>query len=232
MAANSIEILSTRNLNRELVQKAGVQNIKIESISFIQNIPDVSTETAEEIKRYSTQKIVAVFTSIHAVEVVKSELSDIAPEWEIFCTGGATKEALLELFDEKAIAGTAKNAGGLAEKIVQHPQLNPVVFFCGNQRLNDLPETLQAAGINVMELIVYQTVGTPVTISKHYQGILFFSPSAVHSFFSTNTISVSVVLFSIGKTTTATIESYCSNKVITSQWPGEANLVELVMEYF
>jgi uroporphyrinogen-III synthase len=75
-------------------------------------------------------------------------------------------------------------------------------------------------------------VGTPVAINKHYQGILFFSPSGAHSFFSTNTIAVSVILFSIGKTTTATIESYCSNKVITSQWPGEANLIALAINYF
>lgn len=232
MAANNIEILSTRNLNRELVQKAGLNDIKIESISFIENVPDVSSEIADEIKKYAAKKIIAVFTSIHAVEVVKSELPDITPVWEIFCTGGATKEALLEIFNETAIAGTAKNASGLAEKILQHPNLKQVVFFCGKQRLNDLPETLQSTGIHVTEVVVYQTVGTPVTISKHYQGILFFSPSAVHSFFSTNTISVSVVLFSIGKTTTATIESYCSNKVITSQWPGEANLIELVLDYF
>ncbi|PVD52091.1 hypothetical protein DC498_11940 [Terrimonas sp.] len=232
MASNSIEILSTRNLNQDLVEKAGLQDIRIASIPFIQNIPDVSTEIANEIKLLAAQKIVAVFTSIHAVEVVKSELPDIPPTWEIFCTGGATKEALLETFDESAITGTAKNASGLAEKILQHVNIKQVVFFCGKQRLNDLPETLQGNGIKVTEIIVYQTVGTPVTINKHYQGILFFSPSGVHSFFSTNTISVAVVLFSIGKTTTATIESYCSNKVITSQWPGEANLIELAIEYF
>lgn len=232
MPANNIEILSTRNLNRELLQKAGLQNVKLEAISFIENIPDVSTEIADEIKMYAAKKIVAVFTSIHAVEVVKSELPAIAPEWEIFCTGGATKEALLEIFNETAVAGTAKNASGLAEKIIQHQNLKQVVFFCGKQRLNDLPETLQNAGINVTEVTVYQTVGTPVTISKDYQGIMFFSPSAVHSFFSTNTISVSVILFSIGRTTTATIESYCSNRIITSQWPGEANLIELVLDYF
>lgn len=232
MAANSIEILSTRNLNRELVQKAGLQDITIEAISFIENIPDVSTEVANEIKHFAAQKIVAVFTSIHAVEVVKSELPDIPPAWDIFCTGGATREALLEIFDESTIAGTSKNASGLAEKIIQRTDIQQVVFFCGKQRLNDLPETLQNAGIKVTEVIVYQTVGTPVTISKHYQGILFFSPSAVHSFFSTNTIPVSVVLFSIGKTTTGTIESYCSNTVVTSQWPGEANLIELVLEHF
>ena len=232
MAANSIEVLSTRNLNSALVEKAGIQHINIESISFIENIPDVSGEIGDEIKKFAAQQIVAVFTSIHAVEVVKSELPDIAPSWEIFCTGGATKEALLDIFEESAIAGTAKNASGLAEKIIQHPNIKQVVFFCGKQRLNDLPETLQHAAIKVNEVIVYQTVGTPVTISKQYQGILFFSPSAVHSFFSLNTIPVSVVLFSIGKTTTATIESYCSNTIITSQWPGEANLIELVLEHF
>ncbi|MFT3703760.1 MAG: uroporphyrinogen-III synthase [Agriterribacter sp.] len=232
MAINNVNILSTRLLNKELVDKTGIQHIHIDAEAFIRNIPDISSEIADQIQTLSLEPITVVFTSIHAVEVVKSEFAGIVPEWKIFCTGGATKEALLDIFDESAIVATAKNAHGLAEKILQHTEVKEVVFFCSKQRLNDLPETLQNANILVKEIIVYQTVGTPTTINKYYNGILFFSPSTVHSFFSTNTIPVSTVLFSIGKTTTATIESYCSNQVITSQWPGEANLVELVIEHF
>lgn len=231
MAANNIHVLSTRFLNEELVEKATLQDIYIDAESFIQNIPDISTETVTAITALSQQPIAAVFTSIHAVEVVKSELGD-TPPWKIFCTGGATKEALLDIFDEASIIATAKNAGGLAEKILQHSDIQKVVFFCGKQRLNDLPETLQSNGVAVQEIIVYQTIGTPKTIHKNYNGILFFSPSGAHSFFSVNTIPLSTIIFSIGKTTTATIESYCSNPVITSQWPGEANLVELVIAHF
>lgn len=232
MSEININILSTRPLKKELLRRADLQHIETDALAFIQNIPDASDEAAQEIQQLSTEHIVAVFTSIHAVEVVKSELLGRAPSWKIFCTGGATKEALLEFFSEEAIIGTAKNASGLADKILQHDFVKQVYFFCSRQRLNDLPETLTAANVKVKEIKVYQTVGTPVTINKQYQGILFFSPSAVHSFFSVNTIPVTTTLFSIGKTTTATIESYCSNEVVTSQWPGEANLLELVIERF
>lgn len=232
MSENNINILSTRILKKELLNKAELQHIETDAVAFIQNTPDISNAVADSIRILATEQIVAVFTSIHAVEVVKSELNQVAPSWKICCTGGATKEALLEFFSESDIIATAKNASGLADKILQYPAINEVYFFCSKQRLNDLPETLAAAGVKVKEITVYQTVGTPVTINKHYQGILFFSPSAVHSFFSVNTIPISTTLFSIGKTTTATIESYCSNEVITSQWPGESNLLELVIEHF
>lgn len=232
MSINNINVLSTRLLNKELIDKAGLQHITIDAEAFIRNIPDISLEITDTIHALSIQPVTAIFTSIHAVEVVKSEFVGIVPPWKIFCTGGATKEALLDIFNESAIIATARNAHGLAEKILQHTDIKEVVFFCSKQRLNELPETLQEAKVDVKEIVVYQTVGTPITISKYYNGMLFFSPSTVHSFFSTNTIPVSTVLFSIGKTTTATIESYCSNQVITSQWPGEANMVDLVIEHF
>lgn len=232
MAEHSIHILSTRLLKEELVKKAHGRGITADAVAFIQNIPELSLQLSDTIRSLAQQSLVAVFTSIHAVEVVKGELDGIVPPWKIFCTGGATKEVLLEIFKEQDIAGTAKNAANLAEKILQRPELTEVYFFCSRQRLNELPETLSAAGIMVNETVVYQTVGTPVAIEKAYDAILFFSPSGVHSFFSMNTLPLSTTLFSIGKTTTATIESYCGNEVITSQWPGEATLVDLVIDYY
>lgn len=232
MSENKIQILSTRLLKSELVQRARRHNIYPDAVAFIQNTPDVKPEISEKIKELALRRIVAVFTSIHAVEVVRSELDSITPDWQIFCTGGATKEALLEFFPETSIIASAKNASSLADKILIQENVKEVYFFCSRQRLNDLPETLSVAKVNVHELMVYQTIGTPSSIEQEYQAILFFSPSAVHSFFSMNTIPFSTTLFSIGKTTTATIESYCGNEVITSQWPGEANLVDLVIDHF
>lgn len=232
MAEHNIQILSTRPLKTELVEKAAARHIHAEAEAFIQNIPEFSLQLSNAIRTLSGQTLVVVFTSIHAVEVVKAELDGIVPPWKIFCTGGVTKEALLEIFAEDNIIATAKNAGNLAEKILQHPEITEVFFFCSKQRLNDLPETLAAAGVAVNEKIVYQTVGTPIAIEKDYDAILFFSPSAVHSFFSMNTLPLTTTLFSIGKTTTATIESYCGNEVVTSQWPGESTLIDLVIEYY
>ncbi|MCC8142570.1 MAG: uroporphyrinogen-III synthase [Tannerellaceae bacterium] len=59
-------------------------------------------------------------------------------------------------------------------------------FFCGQRRLNEIPERLSGAAISYKEVIVYETELTPQTLEKTYEGILFYSPSGVESFFSAN----------------------------------------------
>lgn len=61
--------------------------------------------------------------------------------------------------------------------------LRKIVFFCGNKRLQTIPEKLANNGIAVEEVIVYETIETAANIKKQYDGILFYSPSAVQSFF-------------------------------------------------
>ncbi|HRP56098.1 uroporphyrinogen-III synthase [Agriterribacter sp.] len=232
MAGNKIKILSTRLLNSELLQKAGLQDMDVEANAFIKIIPDVSQETDAFIQSLALQPATVIFTSINAVNVVTSRLTIAAPPWKIFSIGGATKNALLYFFDASSIIADAKNAILLSEKIIAYGEIKEVVFFCGNRRMNHLPERLGTANIKVNELLVYRTIETPVITTMEYEGILFFSPSAADSFFSTNTIPVHTVLFSIGESTTAAIQSYCGNKVITSQWPAESNMLEMVADYF
>jgi uroporphyrinogen-III synthase len=191
----------------------------------------VSPEIIRQIEYCQSQKINVVFTSINAVTAVAVQLTS-RPDWTIYSLGGITKETVYRYFSEKSVVATAKNATALAEKIVLRHPMEEVVFFCGDQRLNELPETLLANHIPVKEIAVYTTIETPQPIEKNYSGILFFSPSAVHSFFSVNTINTNVILFSIGKTTTATIRSYCTNTVETSEWPGKQQMIERVIAYF
>ncbi len=179
----------------------------------------------------STESKVVVFTSTNAVVSVAEQVKK-TPNWKIFCTGGKTKEHVLALFGENAIVASAKNASTLAERIIAAEPIAKIVFFCGDQRLNDLPEKLANHNIITQEIIVYTTVQTPVFIEKNYEGILFFSPSAVHSFFSMNTIATDVVLFSIGHTTSSAIQTYCTNQIVTSEWPGTESLLELVSDFY
>ena len=131
-----------------------------------------------------------------------------------------------------AIAGTAKNASALAQRIIDAGDVKDVVFFCGDQHLSFLPQMLTEATIGVRRIIVYTNLPINHVVEKNYDGILFFSPSAVHSFFQTNTIAQQVVLFAIGSTTAATIATYCTNKVITSEWPGKEQMIEKATAYF
>lgn len=231
MPENKISILSTRVLDELLIYKAANEGIDIDVVSFVETEAITTADVIQKIKSYAAQKIVAVFTSMNAVEAVVDQLTS-KPDWKIWCIGGITKEHVHSFFGEKAVAGTGKNSKALTEKIILSGEVKEVVFFCGDKRLDEIPETLAANGINVTEVIVYKTTLIPNFIVKNYDGIIFFSPSAVHSFFMDNTIATNVVLFAIGNTTAATIKTYCVNKVITSEWPGKENMIDKVLEYY
>jgi uroporphyrinogen-III synthase len=142
------------------------------------------------------------------------------------------REAAINFFGETSIKKTARNAVNLAEKIVAGNIEEEIIFFCSDHRLDKLPTILKTNKVHFKELIVYKTIETPVLIEKHYEGILFFSPSAVHSFFSQNTIATDTILFSIGKTTAGTIATYASNEVVASEWPGQEQLISQVISYY
>jgi uroporphyrinogen-III synthase len=231
MVENKIEILCTRPLDNLLIYKATNSGINIDIVSFVETEPDISPEVIQQVQSYGLKKATVVFTSMNAVDAVTSQLSFV-PDWRIYCVGGITKETVFNFFGEKTVAGTAKNAKALAEKIILSKDVQHIVFFCGDHRLDELPEILQANAIAVDEVVVYKTIFISSFITKNYDGIIFFSPSAVHSFFSDNTITTNVVLFSIGNTTTATIKTYCNNKVVTSEWPGKENMIDLVLDYY
>src|SRR5690348_10559447 len=230
MLQNNISILSTRPLNEILLSKTAEKGIDITCIPFIKTQTLATPEIVESIQELATQNLHIIFTSMNSVEAVIQQLHT-KPNWKIFCIGGATKDVVFTFFDKEQVIATGKNATVLSQKIIASG-CKEVMFFCGDQRLNEIPETLKAHNIKVNELIVYTTVQTPQTIDPNFKGILFFSPSAVHSFFSVNTLPLDVVLFAIGKTTAATIESYCTNKIIASDWPGQESIIDKVLEYF
>ncbi len=231
MKGNKTNILCTRPIETLLINQALEKGIIIDTFFFIETQPVLAGELTAEIQLLATRKIVAVFTSMNAAEAVAKQLA-VKPDWVVYCIGGTTKELVYKYFGQTSVAGTAKSAAALAEKIIADKKSNEVFFFCGDHRLDELPELLSKQKITVNERIVYNTIQLPQVIDKEYAGILFFSPTAVHSFFSANTVSIKTILFSIGKTTTSCIRSYCTNIIITSEWPGKENMVKMVINYF
>jgi uroporphyrinogen-III synthase len=81
-------------------------------------------------------------------------------------------------------------------------------------------------------LIVYETIETPQAVSKKYDGILFFSPSAVRSFFAKNTLKEETKIFAIGKTTADEVKSFSNNPMVISEIPDTEKLIGEVIKYF
>ncbi len=231
MLKNKVQILSTVNLPLSLVNKAGDSDIVIDALDFIE-IKGISDKgSKEKIKNFSEQHLTVVFTSGHAALMVIASLENKKPNWDIYCISGNTKKIISDYFGKTSIVAVADNASSLAD-IIKQDNKKKITFFCGNLRRDELPDKLSRSGITVNELVVYETVLTPHMISKNYDGILFFSPSAVNSFFSVNHPNEKMAFFAIGDTTADEIRRHASNKIIVGQSPLKDMLVKTAIEYF
>jgi len=225
------QLLSTVQLDQSLIAKAVERGIVLDCIPFIKVEIIKDKEIATEVERLCSLPVIAAFTSVHAVYALSKSLYIHKPDWDIYCVGNATRNALLEYFHASAIKGCANDAAALAEVILMD-DISEVFFFCGDKRLDTLPELLTRRQVLVHEVTVYQTMETPHAIGREYDGILFFSPSGVHSFFSVNKLNSHAVLFAIGHTTAAAISEHTGNAVVISETPSKEHLVLQALQYF
>jgi uroporphyrinogen-III synthase len=231
MQQTKIQILSTRPLDNALIDEAALNNIIIDIMSFIKTEKFINAEAKKRITELLTQNATVIFTSINAVNALKKYVSP-ALFWKIYCIGNTTKNLVTQVFGKESIAGFAYNGGQLSEVILNNNLLKKVIFFCGDKRRDEIPETLEKNKVAVEEIIVYKTIETPGTIRKEYDGILFYSPGAVESFFKKNAISGRTQLFAIGATTANAIEQFSNQPVISAEIPGKENLVNVAVNYF
>jgi uroporphyrinogen-III synthase len=229
---NKASILSTRPLTTMLIEKAAQKNISIDTISFITTSMIKDDLLKKRILHLSHHLLTIVFTSMNAVDSVIAQLDNSKPDWKIFCIGNATKKIVKDYFGENSIAGTADSASALVDVIIQQNNIASVTFYCGNQRRDELPEKLKQHQIEVNEIEVYKTIEIAYKIAQQYDAILFYSPSAVRSFFSVNKINHETILFAIGNTTADEIKKYTTNKVVISDKPLKEMLAEQAIYYF
>src|SRR6266404_5295545 len=239
MPQNKITILSTKEIDQAFVDDAAERNIIVDVSPFIKTEPVRSIETQQEIELASLESLTVVFTSVNAVEAVATELPDVQPDWKIYCIGYATKQSVEKYFGKDSVSGVADNAKSLAELIIEDTEADEVFFFCGNQYRTELPDVLRQNGIETTGIIVYQTILLPHKIEKNYNGILFFSPTAVTAFFQNNKPGDQTILFAIGDTTANEIKKYLpagkagsSNKTIVSDEPLKKSLLAKAIDFF
>lgn len=228
----SIQVLSTAKIPVALLREATEEGIDITVDAFIEIELIQSVEVQQEIEYALLQSAIVIFTSQNAVKAVAAELEGQEPDWTIYCVGQKTERLAASLFGEERVAGSADSAKELADELVDIIDGEEVIFFCGDQRMNDLPNTLSDNGIDVNEIIVYQTVAIPHKIDKVYNGILFFSPSAVHSFFKVNNPTQDIVFFATGNSTAAAVKKYSNHALIVCKQPGKDEMIREVIVFF
>jgi uroporphyrinogen-III synthase len=231
-------ILSTKKIEPALKSALEQKGAHVLEEDFITTRPIFSVSKYQELWPWMGTRgdTAIVFTSQHAVAAVEKYLRGgdayyVPDQWQVFCLNGATKDRAIETLSEEQIIATAPNATELAAAIIANGQFKQVVFFCGNQRLDTLPNLLKDAGIDVVEIVVYETFATPVKVNDTFDAILFFSPSAVKSFFSVNTLQQHTPCFAIGATTAEAIGHDTNNQVITSEAPTQQSMLDSVWSY-
>ena len=221
-------ILSTATLPFERISRVP-DWVDIQVIPFIKIIPRDGLELIPLISTWAAQKKNIIFTSAHAVKIVSDCLKTI-PDWKIFCIRQETRIAVEKFFGSRLVNRFADNARLLAEAMIEE-EIKEALFFCGDQRLDILPERLKNHGIQLQELVVYETRLTPVQLSEIPDALLFFSPTAVHSFFSQNALSPGVAVFAMGTTTAKTLKKYTDQRVLISPEADKAFVLQMAMEY-
>ncbi|SFD04293.1 uroporphyrinogen-III synthase [Chitinophaga sp. CF118] len=218
----SVKILSTKELPASLLATAAEKGVHITVAKFI-HIQPVSTNAILPAKS------VVIFTSSNAVNNVNAD----NPDWQVFCLNGATLEAVKERFPNTSVIATATNATALAQQIIQQGNITSAVFFCGNKRRDELPDLLQQHGIAIEEIVVYETIEVPAVTTNDYDGIFFFSPSGVKSYFTANTPPEHTVCFAIGHTTANALNEHTTNKIIINpDVPSAEQMVQTAISYF
>lgn len=208
-------LLSTKKLSssqREILLKSGLDFVDYDAIQ----ISNLDFEAPKKIKN-------AIFSSQNAVQSFFSSHNKTNSVIEnVFCVGEKTKVLLLK--NGQKVVKTAKNGEELANFIVKNYNRESFIFLCGNYRRDEIPAILKKAKIELFEIKTYKIELKSIEFDEYYDGILFFSPSGIESFTSTNKINNSIA-FCIGETTANEAKKYFHNIVI-----AETSCVEHVID--
>lgn len=231
------ELLSTKQLPEELLEQAAAAGVALSIQEMIAIRPILNKEQWERLMPlFEKGKTNVAFTSASSVASLKPFLHPyVNPHplnWNIYCLSGKTREAIESLpASPGRIAATADDAASLGKKIVAEG-VQQLVFFCGDQRRDELPTQLREAGIDLEEVVVYATEERPVKLDRAFDGVLFFSPSGVRSYFAANQLNENAVCFAIGRTTAESLRGFTKNEIIVSDRPFVEELLSKALDHF
>ncbi len=210
-------VLSTKILaqnQKELLLNAGMSIVEYDAIKI--KFPEFPLEE-NKIKN-------AIFSSKNAVKAIEKKALNIE---NCFCVGTKTSALLREKgFHVKE---TAENSEKLAQIIVEKYGDEKFIFFCGNNRRDELPEILKKNTVSLKEIEVYNSFQDPWKFESKFDGIMFFSPSAVKSFTRKNELDTTA--FCIGETTALEAKKH-TDKIIVATSPGIENVIAKLVNYF
>ena len=217
-----MRLLATKIITHQLKDRLIQNGYSLEEYPFIKTIPI-------EIKKYKLNKCL-IFTSQNAVKYALNNdyLKQQFKDKKCFCVGEKTK-SILENNGLKVIK-MSDNSAELAFIISEKHKKDNFSFFCGNQRRAEIEAVLKKTKITLDIHEIYNTLSNSKSIKTQFDGILFFSPSAVKSYFESNDWNSYSHGFCIG-TSTAEILKRHTKKYSIAKSPSESQLLLSILNY-
>jgi uroporphyrinogen-III synthase len=194
-----------------------------------------------------------VFTSAQAVravaarsETLKIPLSRVGTRAMIAAVGPASAEAVSQAGLPVEYVAKVHNGVALAKELGERLRGRKVLLPRSDRANPDLPAVLKKHGAQVTEVVAYRTL-QPTDVDKQNLGriaageadaILFFSPSAVHSFVESAGVDQlrglqdRLAITAVGPVTAGTLRDAGSERFVVSADTTTAAVVHALEQYF
>ncbi len=211
-------ILSTKVLKphqKELILNAGLGYVAYDGIqiNFIPIVLDFNTDYFIITSKNSAKALVQ-----HINAHPQKEAGYKIP---VFCVGDKTAKFLKDA--GFYVAAQTDYGDELATLLLENYATAHFTFLAGNLRRDTIPELFTKHHISYKEVTCYTTTLVPKEFERTFDGILFFSPSGVHSYTQLNSIKEATA-FCIGRTTAATVKKY-TDKINIANKPTIENVI-------
>jgi len=224
MADAERKILSTRILEPAIINEAKARGILIDCIPFIDIHYRPVTDIRQQLRNI-TYSDIFIFTSQHAAQAAFDILKYLKNK--TYCISGATCNAVKQT--SLNVIVTAAYASELV-RLIEVDEKARYILFCGDKRLPTIPDFLQQQRLKLSEVICYENIASPKKVEQQYEGVMFYSPSGVESYFQLNNASSHQKYYCIGTTTAKALSKYSKDNIIIAEKPGIQAILEKISE--
>lgn len=222
------KVLSTKILSprlRKIIESHGIKYSEYNAIDI--EFRKFSIDLDFDYYIFTSQNAVRAFLRVYD-DLPLPEKRKEALSKECFCVGLKTTALVIE--NGLKVLKTAKNSKELAEFVLKRYKNASFSFICGDRRRNELPDILDENSIRFKEIVAYYTLDNPKKIDENFDGVLFYSPSGVQSYTSSNDLSNSTA-FCIGESTSREASIH-TNKIKLATQQSIESVLETVVDHY